>query len=317
MDYKPPRVRLSATAGLHRAEMAERDLRARLLEDPTTPAQLIAPEQATAQVIDENGTLLGATTGPLPGAVFGWAPESDWLPLWLHAPHVLAELEAEDYEPDPSCDQYAAHGSCLLHRPRVTRLLVSPFLAPVAEQWHRRWGVEVEVLTGEDVPPPEVPVLPAVVLPGLFDAETCRALWDYYLQATDDGIEGLPCDGIAAPAEAVQAVTDVLVEVAGHLELPLHRTTGQLMNYLPGERFQEHTDATDALALSLDRTLSASVLLNSAGTDYLGGDLFVAGERIEAAAGDAVVFTAATPHRVTEVREGHRFVLVMFGEVIR
>lgn len=308
-DYEPPMGRPSTTRGLNLAEQAERDLRARLAVDPDTPSVLIAPERATLEHIEYGGLI--------PHSRFAWTEDSPWMGHWLHSPHVLAELEATRADPDPSCEHYAAHGSRLIHRPRLVRLHVSPFLAPVAAAWRERWGVEVNVLGGEDVPAPSVPELPALVVPDLLRPETCEVLWRHFQSNTDPGIPSLPCRGIEAPPEIVQPMTEALGQAAAAFGVPMTYATGQLMNYLPGEKFTEHTDSFPGLALSLDRTVSASVLLNAQGTDYTGGHLYVGGQMIEAGQGDAVFFTAKTRHWVSEVFTGHRFVFVMFGEVIR
>lgn len=306
--YQPP-GEVPAAEGLHLTELAERDLRARLAAGERPRVALVAPERALLEDHDQHGNLTRQ--------VWAWTRESDWLTEWLHAPHVLAEVSADHDEPDPACEKFAAHGSRRLTGARLLRLHVSPFLAPVADQLAHDTGAEVVVLTGPDTPPPQAPVLPATVVPGMLDPGTCSWLWQHYLDSTEEAPPLLPCDAVSAPTEAVAALMPYLSMYAAALGLGLDEVRGQLMNYEPGQGFREHTDATGDLAKTLDRTVSASVILNRPGLDYDGGDLYVDGRLIEAEQGDAVVFTAATPHRVTPVTDGQRFVLVLFGEVIR
>lgn len=313
-DFRQAAPNVTATQGLHLAEQGERDLRARLGGGQHVRVVLASPERATFEEVSHGGRLRRS--------VCAWLPDSPWMHRWLHAPHVAAEMTAEEVEPDPVCSIYADQGSVYLTGATITRLWVSPWVAPLAAQLEAELGVPVEVLGGEDVPAPVVEAAPPLVIPGLLTPEQCR----FYREALDEahppvGVDELLSDldaiKFAAPPELLDLAQMLLSSAADRFGVPVTGVDAMLMRYVTGLRFDEHTDAYEGSAKSLDRTLSLSLLLSEPGRDFTGGQFVVNGEPLEMHEGDVVVFTSRTLHGVTGVRSGRRLVLVSFGEVIR
>jgi len=59
------------------------------------------------------------------------------------------------------------------------------------------------------------------------------------------------------------------------------------------------------------RTLNINVMLSQSGTDYTGGELVVGNQTLVPKQGDAYVYPAALPHKVTLLRSGRRHTLVV------
>lgn len=312
--YREPTGRnIVAKDGHHRTETAERDLRRRLAAGERPPVLLAAPERGTLET--------GRTGARIYDPVFAWEQDSDWQHTWMHAPHAVAILEPlGGEERDQISEPFAQHGSVRLYGSRVAELHLSSWLAPVADQLHDMLGVNVVVSEAPDIPMPEVPVADVLVLPGLFTPEVCDGLWAYYCeQDYNNAPSAVPTSGpaVTPPPELWHLGLALLQKVGAHFGLPVTDADIGLVCYNEGEHFPEHCDSGSGLAKSLDRTVSFSAYLGEPGEHWTGGDLIVDGAKVEAHMGDLIGFTARTPHEVTPVESGDRFVLVALGEVAR
>jgi predicted 2-oxoglutarate/Fe(II)-dependent dioxygenase YbiX len=90
----------------------------------------------------------------------------------------------------------------------------------------------------------------------------------------------------------------------------------QVIRYLPGARFKEHTDI--GLGGSAHRKISLILQLSDPG-DYEGGDLLIANTTVSRARGSGVIFPSWVPHEVHAVTSGLRYSLVTWavGELFR
>lgn len=302
-----------ARLGHLHAERAERELRARLAAGERPPVLLVSPERAKPARIYEGGRVL---------RVWAWAPptatDNGVRRAWAHCPHVVAELDAIDHEPDPASDHYAAGGSVLVRDGWVRRLTVSSWLAPVAGQLADRYGVPVDV-----DPTPELPEAPplqpgAVVYGNVLPAEhieILRSLPKPNIPMPPRTADYRPprVAGIPPADEWDQLIGELLLAIGERLGLPVNATQYAVLYYRAGDMFAEHTDRTDD-ANTWDRTVSFSLLLSEPGEDFVGGQFEVEGQAVELHRGDLIGFTAATRHAVGPVVSGRRLCLVAFGE---
>lgn len=304
--------RASAEDGMHTTELAERDLRALLASGSVPDVVLVTPERGLVEQCTPQGVL--------ERQVFAWM-DDDQIDAWIHAPHVLAEVEAIDAEEDPVSEEYAAHGSVRLPAgAQLTRLHVSPWIAPVAEALRTRYGVPVSVVSGADIPPPKVERAPPAVAMGVLAPEDCERMWDAYCgqdYANGQRLVSTAGPAVLPPDELAELAEQLLVAFGQIYGLPVTRSVPVLVCYGEGDYFGEHCDAGEAKASTLDRTVSLTMMLAKPGEDFTGGDLIVNGKLMELRAGDVVGFTARTPHEVRPVETGHRLVLVALGEVAR
>ncbi len=128
----------------------------------------------------------------------------------------------------------------------------------------------------------------------------------------DDRTEFAP-----VPADLMYVVAGIADAASTAFNLPVSRVQATMLRYHPGVGHDWHTDGNDLYDVGRDRTVSFSLLLNQHGVDYTGGQFQVDhnGEQWQAElnAGDAVIFTAATRHRVRPVTSGRRLVIVCFA----
>jgi len=315
-DFDALPLEADSADGVAAAEAAERRLRARLEAGERPEVALVAPERARLAEVDTAGQLLAPA--------FAWRDAAgDLARAWLHAPHVLAELEANDTTRDYTSDFYAAHGSVVVLGGRLVRLSVTPFLEPVLRQLVTRYGVQHVSVTGLEVPMPDVAPAPALVVNDVLPPASLamiNARFDELLAESEHnqipGRRGFMRPTVVPP-ELVPLAGQVIAKVGEHFDLPVTTWQTGVTRYLAGERFGMHTDALDRLPSSLDRTVSFSLVLSRRGVDFDGGDLVVGGQRHAPDAGACVGFTARTPHEVEPVTWGERRVWITFGEVAR
>lgn len=307
-----------AAESVGRAELAERDLRARLAAGERPEVILIAPERSVRSEVADDGEL----TGPC----FAWdldAAHEALSDVWLHAPHVLGVLEVDDYRPDPF-PFFGQRGAVQVTGGRLTELRVSSFLRPVADHLSARYGVPVRAYDDPDIPPPVVEPADAMVLPNVLTTASIDELWHHVVDAQDTNhtIPNRLNVGrlfVAPPEELVDVAGQLLNMAAEHFGLPevTDWQTAIVLYDEEGDHFPEHTDIDDRIPNSFDRTVSFSVLLGQQGEHFDGGDLIVNGKHVDAPEGTLVAFTAATPHEVTPITRGERLVWIAFGEIAR
>lgn len=305
----------TAAEGLHRAEMAERDLRDRLLRGECPDVALVAPERCLLSSVEADGALSAPA--------FAWDPERGALRGWMHSPHVVADVEATRHVLDPTCDVFSDAGSRLVTEGRITGLAVAAWVAPVAEQLSEKYGVEVRISDVPDRPAPSVVAADPIVFKGVLDAKMRAHLKDYFDEAKQTfrplsrGDRTVGKSYVPTDMDMTRGAGRMLASAAQHFGLEVDSWEDALMEYGPGDSFQEHTDVVDDLAKSLDRTVSFSALLSEPGADFKGGSMVINGEKVKLGAGDLVTFTARTPHSVRPIKTGRRLVWVAFGEVTR
>jgi hypothetical protein len=82
-----------------------------------------------------------------------------------------------------------------------------------------------------------------------------------------------------------------------------------LHEFVPGGHFDWHVDTKPGDGTR--RTYNLNVMLSQPGVDFEGGALQVGAQVVEAQQGDAYVYSAAMPHRVSALDSGRRFTLVI------
>lgn len=293
------------------AEAAERDLRRRLAAGQVPEVGLIAPERCVRSDVGRDGTL----TGPC----WAWSRASEPMAhTWIHSPQVTGILSVDLWGPDPMDPTYTEAGSVRVMGGRLLSLELAPWLAPVADQLRRRYGAHISTRPGPDRPPPEVSVAP----PWVRRAALAPSAAQWVLQTAVEALRarrpaptrpGRPVL-VPLPGAVANASVPLLRDVAEHFALPLENGTTAVAFYPPGSGFPTSTAARATEPATLDRTVAWTLLLT---TGFTGGALHVNGEHVPAAVGDAVAFTARTPHSVATVTSGLRAAWLGFGEVVR
>ncbi|MGI5179545.1 2OG-Fe(II) oxygenase [Dactylosporangium sp. CA-152071] len=236
---------------------------------------------------------------------------------------MTAELEVQSSAPDFASNLYAANGSVWVSSGRVRRLTVSGWLGPVSDQLAERYGVPVDVDPAPELPPPPLigagSILCRNVLPDVLIARLLALP-----RPTGSLVERYP--GFQPPRLAAEPpwedwggiISNALVGAGEVLGAPINYC-GEfgVVEYLPGDRFPEHTDHIDAGADTWDRTVSFSLLLNEPDRDFRGGEFEIGGQDMDLHRGDLIAFTSRTPHAVRQITAGRRLVLVAFGEYRR
>lgn len=319
-DYELPKWdELSAADGAHVAEMGQRELRRRLRNGEVPKVVLASPERGSRAEIEHGGRI--------PYPAYAWSRYEESL---IHSPACAARCQADAYEPDPDA-AWADSAAVLLHGARVVEFFVPLWLGPVADQISDQTGVPVHVQPLPEVAEPIVRPGPVVVVRGFFTPEQCAELREFHgaqhragaAVGPEDSL--LPCFSTLAPDWAWRAVSDALTRYGSPLGLPVTSSHAMVSRYRAGEYFPPHTDATEKLAKTLDRTVGASVILGRPGDDWQGGefrvwesdDLRQDSIPVDAGEGDAILFTARTYHEVTRITGGDRFALIVQGEVDR
>lgn len=298
--------------GQHLAAMAERELRGRLAAGECPQVILVSPEFGRPEP---------CIRGRIARRVHAWTdPESATASDWLHACHAMSALETRSAPEPDEYGPFADDGAVILREARMAGLVVSSWLAPVAEQLESTYGVPLVVNPAPDVPAPVVEAQPPWVMRGFLAPDQVKTMRQEFKRAHRAGEterdETDPGDTWGT-VELCQTALPLLQTVGRHFGLPVDAVTSHVIRYGPGDDFDEHTDATEEYADSLDRTVSFSLLLSEPGEDFTGGKFYANGERVKLRAGDLVGFTARTPHRVGAVKSGRRLVWVGFAEVTR
>jgi hypothetical protein len=124
-----------------------------------------------------------------------------------------------------------------------------------------------------------------------------------------------PIDGTALPAGYLDDdLTRLLGIASDHFGLPAPPVSPAILRYNAGAHHPGHRDRNPTEPHSLARTISLSILLSAPGDSFTGGVFEVfPGRPVYASIGDAIAITADTPHRVTRVTSGERYVVVAFG----
>jgi hypothetical protein len=295
------------------AEAAERDLRARLAAGERPEVAPVAPERCVLSDVGRDGRL----TGPC----WAWSRASEPMShSWVHSPHVVGVLETDLWAKDPMSPVYAAAGSVQVQSGRLLNLIIAPWLEPVADQLRARYGANLTV-DGADLPSPEVPSAAPLVVRDYLDPQAVRTVYEASLRSYRRG-HMLPATAggptmITLPPNVAANAGPLVQKVAERFGLPSTNGHTAAALYAPGEGFQTSTAARPDAPSTLDRTVVFSVLLTAPGEQFHGGDLYVNDEHVPMAAGDLVAFTAATPHRIEPVTDGHRVAWLGFGEVVR
>ncbi len=304
---------LDARRGQLHAERAERDLRARLEAGEVPEVVLVSPERGSEAIVGDGGQVSG---------VWAWTSNTKFSAGWLHRLFVSAEVEASVTEPDPVSRWFAERGSVLVHDGVIRRLVVPAWLKPVAGQLAARYGVPVDVEEpGEDLPAAPNPEPGSVLARNVFGAGRDKVITELLsapraaLPPVEVGPDFRPPRVVSYPAWEPwgEMIGDCLCQIGDALGLPVNHCEYAILEYLPGDHFEEHTDRTGD-ADTWDRTVSFSLLLNEPDEGFGGGEFEIDGEVIELKSGDLIGFTAATPHSVREITWGRRLVLVAFGE---
>lgn len=161
---------------------------------------------------------------------------------------------------------------------------------------------------------------PPIFFPGVYSAEDLRDVESKCVfQQHQDPHPRTSFDNrtefSAVPADLVYAVQS-LADGGGAL-FGLD-TGGDLravvLRYTAGFGHDWHADRSHAYQFASERTVSFSVLLNEPGQDFTGGEFETEFGPVDLHAGDAVLFTAETQHRVAPVTAGARLVIVCFAE---
>jgi predicted 2-oxoglutarate/Fe(II)-dependent dioxygenase YbiX len=115
----------------------------------------------------------------------------------------------------------------------------------------------------------------------------------------------------------VQTALQLLQRVGSSFGLPVNNVSLDFIRgYADGEGLGTHIDLVPKHPWTWDRTVSFSILLSDR-KDFAGGDLIVNGKTMRAGVGDLIGFTAVTPHSVTPVTRGSRYVWLGSGELLR
>lgn len=212
----------------------------------------------------------------------------------------------------------------------VASLRVAHWLAPVADQLGERYGVPVSVGSSpDDTAAPNHHIADAVHIRGLLPPDVCAELVGHYQSersrgrsvvrppAKDKhsrtGPKGRPRDR----SGDVQTALQLLQRVGSSFGLPVNNVSLDFIRtYTDGEGLGTHTDLVAKHPWTWDRTVSFSILLSDR-KDFTGGDLIVNGKTVRTGVGDLVGFTSVTPHGVTPVTRGTRYVWLGSGEALR
>lgn len=301
--FQLPELEMKPSERTAYTRTAEAELHARLLAGEAPLPMLVAPERATpallgadSEVSNVYGFLMGTGMHPLAAA-------------YLDRPSVLGMLEADAYVPDPVApDEFIAAGSVVVTSGKLVGLMVTPWLAPIADFLTETYGVPVTLMESDD----PVRSAPPIVLPRALPQTTCESLIEYMDSTPTSASPTHPNrQWCTAPLELFD-VNALLARIAPLYGLPMDRTVVVLSRYDVGADHPWHTDAYEGDPGSLNRTVAFSIPLNDA---YQGGamELEHVGE-LDLRPGDAVVFTARTWHAVQPITSGSRYVLLGFSE---
>ncbi|MEV6890348.1 2OG-Fe(II) oxygenase [Kribbella sp. NPDC051137] len=314
--YAEPSPDADVFTRMQHADRAERQLREHLAAGHTPAVLLVASERAVPAEIEPGGQL---------SHVFAWAPDAAGTQFtsWSTRHHVRAELEVQGTltTADPYSSDYAADGSVHLAHARIHRLVLAPWLAPVAGQLAERYGVPVDQATEPELPAVDARPAPAVLIRQALPDDVIADLVDLFERTAEypdlDGYRP-PRQHAALPWDDWGPLISELLHIVGEAYgLPVNYATASVMSYTPGDQFEQHTDRVSEVPSTWDRTVSLSLLLNQPGQDFAGGQLEINCQPVELEAGDLLGFTAATPHAVRPITTGRRLVLVAFGEYRR
>lgn len=317
-SYVAPDPRCTAQEGWDAANTAEDGLRSVVESGFERSIALAAPERGSLVPIGPDGLIENA---------FAWLedPERadyDRQLIQQHTGHAAVRLtvEGEQWEPDPHSDEFAALGSCLIHRGQVVKVTVAHWLVPVADQVAALCGVELDDLEffGSGDRRPVIESAEPVMISDALSGEICDELIELHKRSTPTQ------KGPGAPELVeVPAVEPWISRVPSwsyaqalgqHYGMPVSFLNVFVLRYFPGAGQDWHIDNSPKQSQSLNRTVSFSVHLSQQGVDYEGADLETEhGTFADAGRGDLVGFTAKTLHRVTALESGERYALICFG----
>ncbi|WP_156464587.1 2OG-Fe(II) oxygenase [Aeromicrobium sp. Root495] len=317
-DYEPASQRCTAQEGWDRANTAEDGLRSVVESGFETPIALAAPERGSLVSIGAGGVIENA---------FAWIenPERSDHNRQLIQQHTgLAALrlviKGERWQTDPHSDEFAALGSCLIHRGRVVKVSAAHWLVPVADQVADLCGVPVDDLEffGSGGQRPVIESAEPAMISDALPPEICDELIELHRRSTPTQ------EGPGAPELVEVPATEPWISrvpswsyaqaLGEHYGLPVAYLNVFVLRYFPGAAQDWHIDNSPKQSQSLNRTVSFSVHLSQQGVDYEGADLETEhGTFADAGRGDLVGFTAKTLHRVTALKSGERYALICFG----
>lgn len=81
------------------------------------------------------------------------------------------------------------------------------------------------------------------------------------------------------------------------------------LRYEKGDGFPEHIDVSNKSEFHYDGKYNVNAILNS---NYIGGKFKLSGKELETEIGDAYIYESTTPHEVTKVIDGIRYVMMYY-----
>lgn len=303
------------------AQRAEEHLRRLLFAGIVPDVELVAIERATPAVIGPGGVVQDVWAWDIQRA---GEPEFEAFQDRFTAggAYVIATLEGCDAVPDPASEEYAAAGSVLVRRGRVTRLRVASWLKPVAQRLADRYGVAVSVARANH-PPYLVQPAPPVVVPAAIDraaAASLRAWFDDHLDDPelrvdpDARVNARGARYVLTPPPIRAKLLDIVEAAGARLGLPVSAARSLVIARYPvGASHPWHADLDRTRPSTWDRTVSCSLILSEPGVQFSGGTFRTEYGPVDVQLGDLIAFTAETRHAVDPVTDGARYVLIAFG----